>query len=95
MPPKPGCNADTAERLKSDVSSYLQVNYFYAIGGIRDKINVIQDARRFWSDDDASNRFSAIRASFSWFAWAALGIGILTTLLSYPACVWRRTLLHR
>jgi hypothetical protein len=80
---------------KSDVSSYSHVNYFFVISDVRDKINVIQDARHFWSDDAASNRFSGIRASFSGFVWAALGIGILTTLLSYPAYVWRRTLLHR
>jgi hypothetical protein len=81
---------------KPDTMNYLQVNYSYEVHDIFDKIRVIQDARHFWSDDGlASNRFSRIRASFFWFAWAGLGIGILTILLSYPEYVWRRTLLHR
>jgi hypothetical protein len=61
----------------------------------RQRIKVIQDARSFWSDDSSENQFSGIQASFAWFLTIALGIGVLTTIFSYPSYVWRRTFLRR
>jgi hypothetical protein len=56
----------------------------------RKAIETIREARGF----DGENRFYDIwNAPYSWLA-AALGIGILTAIWSYPKYVWRRTFLR-
>jgi hypothetical protein len=53
----------------------------------------IKDARSFLeSNYDNENKFYSIGIGRSWWvAAAALGVGILTAILSYPRYVWRRT----
>jgi hypothetical protein len=57
-------------------------------------IGTIKDARSFLASNyDNENQFyNTIGIGLSWWvAAAALGIGILTAILSYPRYVWRRT----
>jgi hypothetical protein len=62
----------------------------------RRTIETISHARKFGSSDyNEENQFYGILIGHSWWLAAALGIGILTTILSYPAYVWRRTFLRR
>jgi len=83
-----GCKADDQFRVRDTLSlSYA-----------RDTISVIRDARSFASNSYYDSYFSYRRNQFYgiaighlWWPAAALGIGILTALWSYPWYVWRRT----
>jgi len=59
----------------------------------KEAIGSIKAARSFLeSNYDNENKFYSIGIGRSWWvAAAALGIGILTAILSYPRYVWRRT----
>jgi hypothetical protein len=59
----------------------------------KETIDMIRDARGFESNDTSENQFNTIRISHSWWWVVAIGIGILTAILSYPRYVWRRTFL--
>jgi hypothetical protein len=55
-------------------------------------IDTIREARGF--NTFGENRFDAIRINLSWGQAFALGIGMLTAILSYPGYVWRRIFLR-
>jgi hypothetical protein len=56
-------------------------------------IEIIREARGF--DTLGENRFDALRIDLSWWLAVALGIGVMTAILSYPLYVWRRIFLRR
>jgi hypothetical protein len=55
-------------------------------------IGAIRVARGFSTSGE--NRFDAIRIDLPWWQASALGIGILTAILSYPGYLWRRIFLR-
>jgi hypothetical protein len=84
-PTQHGCDEQDARRLDRN----------WAVSWSIKDIAAIKDARSLGSGLPGPNQFSHLRASFSWFAPAALGMGILAAALSYPSYVWRRTFLRR
>ncbi|HKA02452.1 MAG TPA: hypothetical protein VKE70_38335 [Candidatus Solibacter sp.] len=59
----------------------------------RKVIETIWEARGFKTD--GKNQFNDIWSWPYWWLAVALGLGILTAILSYPTYVWRRTFLRR
>lgn len=78
---------------ESDSSSFLRAGS-WNISHTRKRIDAIRDARRFIDEPKSENQFSYIRSSMVWFVLVAIVVGALTSLLSYPAYVWRRILLR-
>jgi hypothetical protein len=76
--------------ISCDQQGSLAISSYY-ISSSKEKTTAIQDARRFWVQDNSPNQFSSIRKSFSWFIAIALGFGVLTAIFSYPTYVWGRT----
>jgi hypothetical protein len=56
------------------------------------RIRMIRDARSLYTNYDVQNIFYIFRIDHYWWFLAAIAIGILTAIFSYPAYVWRRIL---
>lgn len=90
--PPANANDGKCEDMDKDANFLRVSDSEWRIRGIRRKIDVILDARSFWTVPTEENQFLGIRESLFSSLLVAVGIGTLTVLLSYPLYVWHRLL---